>query len=239
MRTQDLTAAKFAQWDTNEFYSRDLCVTLVRYPETRLEYVINRAYRVIVERSINIEWIRTIANDIATEHQCICCSRHTLTILIGPIGVFCKACFELLYSLCICETRENIMGIGDVLCFSDVLLCKRDRSLHTYIVRRVFGCNWCLYDMTKKYIARITGNNAVSSHGKCVMCASVGASTDITCIDKVYQYCYDCYDCYERGIMCIYALIEKYLLMYSCIGVSDICAVIIGYLLAYLERLCY
>lgn len=236
MRLTELAAVKLVQCDTAEFYSADLCISLVRYPETRLEFAINRIYKIVQDCEIDLNWVRQLPVQKQT-HICISCTRARDTVLIGRIGTICEACFEILYAVYARQFIGFIRGIGDILGFSDYVLVFTAGHVNTYAIRRVFGCIWCLLDIIKKYNNVLDGCDERDRHAPvvqaCVICEANGPCSLFQCRNDTYGYCYDCY---ERANMCIRRFIDKYLLLCECVG-SDVSGEVVAYWIGYLIAL--
>lgn len=242
----DLTKATLVQYDADEFYSADLCISLVRL-ESRLEVALNRVYKTVLECEIDLSWIRNIGfvdHAIATNdslHICICCTRARNTILVSRVGTMCQVCFELLYALYSKCFIGNIAGVGQVLAFTNIVITARER-ITTYTIRRVFGCIWCLCDITKKYNRAIVGSgdsdvitndsrgisdiNTTSNiqRQECIICGITGHCGDVQCGATTYWYCYDCY---TKSTMCIRRFVDKYLILCECVG-ADVGGLIVS-----------
>jgi len=187
-------------WSPTEFYSIDLCITLIRYRETTTEYALGRAHRIAVQRSVDLAWIASNAAWDRTEtHICVCCRRDIVTTLAGPLGTICYGCFEILLRV---HTREhrgiiNLGAVCEVISHGADIILVYDRGkqlLSTWEARRVFGCHWCLLGMLKKYNGILQDYSVHYDElgdrmgdRPCVVCGSTDPSSTIQCRDNSYE----------------------------------------------------
>lgn len=205
-----------------EYYSLNLGVILFQYNVTYTESQLNKIYKEVQERQVDIAWIKKISDQPQKKiytHKCAICSKNKVTIILLK-STICMKCFSTLYNIIYRYDYGCIPGVGFIAGrISGGIVIYTHTNIKIYFLRNIFNCNRCIYN--------IINSNYTHSANSCFICGHCYEVYNIRCIDGYYPYCNWCI---KRIYMAVNNICKKYLLLLEYVYIEDV-AIHILYLL--------